>query len=80
MKVIFSLRFLYCPGQDVERYPNGIRLDKEMFFNTPSRWTKIFERFFLSFNKLLLSKKKNLHHNIPIFIVRCFYLHYQMLL
>ena len=40
------------PGQDVNRYPNGERLDNQTVFRAPSRENIYLKRFFLAFNKL----------------------------
>ena len=42
---------IYSPGQDVKRYPSGVRLDNRKVLPTPGPRTKHSEDFFLSFYK-----------------------------
>ena len=41
-----SLDVLLCPGQDVEKYQNGVRLDNRFFFRAPALGLSISKSFF----------------------------------
>ena len=48
---VFSYSNYLSPGQDVKRYPSGVRLDNQKVLCAPGPRTKYFERhFFRSIN------------------------------
>ena len=54
-----SGKVLISPGQDVKRYPCGVRLENQKVFRAPGSRIKQFERFFFrSTNNNLTNVKK----------------------